>query len=147
MRRPLLRWGLTALVAASALCGLYEAYHRLSVLRNAPSPGIEAVAHAYFLRYHRGEKPLNHNIARAAVAMYKARPMGRFVLGITPPDTGNDCSDFVACAIDEGVGAGARFRRHSQRHLIAQQSRYFDSFWWDRRTPLLPGDSLAVAHS
>lgn len=147
MRCRLLLWGSVAVLVAGSLYGLREAYHRVYLLRTTPSPHLEAEARAHFLHHHPGEQPLNHRLAKAAVALYKARPMGKFVLCTSSPDVGNDCSDFVACAIDEGVGAGARFRRHSQQHLIAQNARYFDSFMWDRRAALLPGDSVAVAHS
>lgn len=147
MTRRLIVYGFMALFVVGLVYGIQGARHRIYRLRHAPLTHKEAAARAHFLRRHPGEQPLNHRIARAAVRLYKARPMGKFVLGITTPDVGNDCSDFVACAIDEGVGAGARFQRHSQEHLIAQNPRYFDSFMWDRRAPLLPGDSLAVAHS
>jgi len=147
MNRALLLLVSVFLLGLGMLWVVREVEHRVYLGRTAPSSTLDAVARAHFLREHPDEKPLNHRIGQAAASLYRSRPMGRFVLCITTPDVGNDCSDFVACVIDEGVGAKARFRRNSQRHLIAQNPRYFDSFMWDRRTPLLPGDSLAVAHS
>lgn len=139
-----------AIIAAGAIAVQGYRWHQGLVppwLRPSPLALTEAAARGRFLREHPGEKPLNHQIGGAAVALYKTKPMGKFVLGLGYPDNGNDCSDFVACAIDEGLGVKARFKRHSRRHLVAQDWRYFESFNWDRSTPLLEGDTLAVAHS
>lgn len=146
MRRTLLTIAISAAVVALVGYGVHRGLALVWPLRPA-LPLTEAAARARFVREHPGEKPLNHRIGEAAVALYKAQPMGKFVLCVSYPDNGNDCSDFVACAIDEGLGVKARFKRHSTRHLVAQDWRYFQSFHWQRSTPLLTGDSLAVAHS
>lgn len=142
------RW----LVAALLVVGLAAYWGRdlprqCWFLRRPPAPLREQEMRQRFEREHPGEKPLNWRIGEAALALHRTKPMGKFVLGLSWPDTGNDCSDFVACVVDEGLGAKARFKRHSNRHLVAQNPHYFESFSWDRRTPLLPGDALGVAHS
>jgi hypothetical protein len=146
-RRRLL-WVAAALVClAVAACVLHYFPIRSWFVHEYKPTDFEQYARARFLREHPGAKPLNYRIGQAAVGFYKAKPMGKFVLCVTLPDVGNDCSDFAACAIDEGLGARARFKRHSQCHLIGEDRRYFDSFYWDRRTPLLPGDTVTVRHS
>lgn len=102
---------------------------------------------ARFLREHPGAETLNMRIGRAAIRLHDEQPMGRFVLGVNALDIGNDCSDFVKCAMDEGVGVKARFRRNSEQHLIGGNPRYFEMIVWDHKASLLPGDGLAVAHS
>lgn len=146
MRRAIIALAILSAATAVVVSALRGGLPLLWLPR-PPSPLTEAAARERFLREHPGEKPLNHQLGQAAVALYKAKPMGKFVLCVGYPDNGNDCSDFVACAIDEGLGVKARFKRHSTRHLIAQDLRYFTSFYWQRSTPLLPGDSIAVAHS
>ncbi|MCC7492835.1 MAG: hypothetical protein IT204_10825 [Fimbriimonadaceae bacterium] len=105
----------------------------------------EAAARAAWRRDHPGEQLLNDAIGRAAVRLSRERPMGRFVLGLTTP--GNDCSDFVACCIDDGLGVQARFRRGSQQHLLAARRGLFEHSWWRPGVVLLPGDELSVRHS
>lgn len=107
----------------------------------------EQRAKAHFLREHPGEQPLNHEIGQAALRLYRERPMGRFVLGIGWDDKGNDCSDFVNCVVDEGVGVGGRLERGSKDHLIGDSMWYFDEFPWDHQSPLLPGDIITIRHS
>jgi hypothetical protein len=108
--------------------------------RPLPTISYEAWARREFERRHPGEKPLNWRIAAKAVEFRRTRPMGRFVLDR------NDCSDFVDAILDDALGAQARFRRHSAVHLLAGR-RIWDFFYWDRRTPLQPGDELCVRHS
>ncbi len=107
----------------------------------------EAWARAQFERRHPGEKPLNWAVAQAAVRFHRERPMGRFVLGLTPGKYGNDCSDFVDCAVDEGLGVKARFRRGSAHHLLADRRALYDSFPWHPGVATQPGDVVAVRHS
>ena len=94
-----------------------------------------------FLRRHPGEKPLNWRIAAKAQDFYRTQPMGKFVLNQ------NDCSDFVEAAVDDALGAQARFRRHSSRHLLMRIPGLWDVFYWDHKTPLQPGDVVSVEHS
>lgn len=151
MRRRRRRW-LSLLPFALAAVGMLAWLPRLMpvqalFLREEYPRSLEQAAREHFRREHPGERPYNERIARAAAAFRDARPMGPFILGVNPSDEGNDCSDFVNCAIDEGLGAKARFKRHSSRHLVARNPAYFDVFVWDRSAPLLPGDSVAVEHS
>lgn len=108
---------------------------------------FEAYARAEFAREHPGEKPLDWAIGAAAERFHKAQPMGKFVLSLESGKWGNDCSDFVNCAIDEGVGVKARFKRGSTQHLVGESFLHFRYVLWDRRSPLQPGDVLSVAHS
>ncbi len=71
--------------------------------------------------------------------------MGKFVLGLRTP--GNDCSDFVACCIDEGLGVGARFKRGSDRHLLGENRLLFERFVWRPGRTVMPGDTVDVRHS
>jgi hypothetical protein len=105
------------------------------------APLTEAQARAEFLRAHPGEKPLNWRIAEVAEEFHRTQPMGRFVLDK------NDCSDFVDCIADEALGVGARFRRNSDQHLYAGRRDVWQWRYWDRRSPLLPGDIVSVRHS
>jgi hypothetical protein len=107
----------------------------------------EREAKARFVAEHPGEQPLNVAIGEAAMRLYKAKPMGKFVLGLGWDDKGNDCSDFVKCCVDEGLGYQARFKRNSDRHIIGDSLRYQYDLYWDHSTPLLPGDIVAVRHS
>ncbi len=117
----------------------------------APAPGgvprpstgeaYEAWARRRFLAAHPGEKPLNWAIGEAVVRFHRSRPMGRFVLHQ------NDCSDFAECAIDEALGAGARFRRNSPTHRIGQRPDLFDCWYWQPGDATQPGDVVMVAHS
>jgi hypothetical protein len=111
------------------------------------SAQYEAWARAEFERRHPGEKPLNWAIGQAAVEIYRQRPMGKFVLGVTPGVWGNDCSDFVACAVDEGLGVGARFRRRSNWHLLAPDPRLWQELRWHPGEPVQVGDVVVVRHS
>lgn len=119
----------------------------------APGPRLmspeayETYARERFAREHPGEKPLRLVIGETAERFYRARPMGKFVLSLRWGQWGNDCSDFVECVVDEALGVGARFKRGSQQHLVGTGARFFGDVPWDRVSPLLPGDILAVAHS
>jgi hypothetical protein len=107
----------------------------------------ERHAREQFLRQHPGERPLNWAIGEAAVRFHRARPMGKFVLSLQPGKWGNDCSDFVDCAVDEGLGVKARFRRGSREHLLACDRRLWDVLDWTPGTPAQPGDLISVRHS
>lgn len=109
--------------------------------------GYERWAREQFMRRHPGEKPLNWAVAEAAVRFHEMKPMGRFVLGLTPGEWGNDCSDFVECAIDEGLGVGARFNRGSDEHLYGRDRRLWDGFYRRPDLAVQPGDVVAVRHS
>lgn len=106
----------------------------------------EAWARAEFMRKHPGEKPLNWAIAEAGVRFYERKPMGRFVLGLGG-EWGNDCSDFVECAVDEGLGVGARFDRDSEDHLLGPDRRLWDVFYWRGGVAVQPGDVISIRHS
>jgi hypothetical protein len=107
----------------------------------------ETWAREQFARAHPGEKPLNWAIGRAVMRMHEQRPMGKFVLGITAGTWGNDCSDFVDCAIDEGLGVGARFRRRSNWHLLAHNRRLWQELPWAPGQAVQAGDVVVVRHS
>ena len=119
----------------------------------APIPPVvtnetyEARARTTFERDHPGEKPLNWAIARAAAEFHRTKPMGKFVLSVTEGVWGNDCSDFVDCAVDEGLGIGARFKRGARDHAIGENPWYFASMAWDATLPIQPGDIVSVRHS
>ncbi len=100
-----------------------------------------------FYRRHPGEKPLNWAIGAAAVEFHKTRPMGRFVLCLEPNEWGNDCSDFVQCAIDEGLGVQARFNRDAKDHLYGTDPRLWHCFYWKPGVAVQPGDIVRVRHS
>ena len=138
--------GLAVLMVAAALGWMAWSRHRGRPPIISPAQ-FEVYARARFLREHPGEKPLSWAVGAAAARFYRTRPMGRFRLSLTPGVWGNDCSDFVECAIDEGLGVKARFRRGSRLHLVGDDSRYFEHRWWDRTWPLRPGDVVSVAHS
>lgn len=139
-------WGAVMLVAAGWGTAAAISRHRAAKRVGAPVTFLdEASAKAAFERRYPGRRPLNEAIGEAAVRFHRERPMGKFVLGLTTP--GNDCSDFVACCVDEGLGVKARFRRHSNQHLLGERwdltqvHRYSDSL------ALLPGDVIQVRHS
>lgn len=147
---------LTLPVALAVLALGTWVYARLAGPRQAPSPmavirpefaSYEQWAWAQFTRKHPGEKPLNWAIAEAAVQFHRAKPMGKFVLGLEPGEWGNDCSDFVDCAVDEGLGVKARFKRDSKRHLLANDPRLFDCFYWRHDRDVQQGDIISVCHS
>jgi len=100
----------------------------------------EEWARREFERRHPGEKPLNWRIAAKAEEFRETQPMGRFVLDR------NDCSDFVDAIVDDALGAQARFRRPHGDHILVARP-IWDVFYWDRRSPLQPGDELHVRHS
>ncbi len=111
------------------------------------SEAYERWARAEFFRRHPTEEPLNWRLAETAVALHRLRPMGKFVLAVQPGEWGNDCSDFVDCAIDEALGARARCFRGSRHHLVGLDARYFACDAWDGRAPVQPGDAVLVRHS
>jgi len=98
-------------------------------------------ARKQFYRECPGEKPLNWKIAAKAEELHRTKPMGKFVLHE------NDCSDFEEAIIDDALGAKARFRRDSSRHILSRQKRLWRIYYWDRATPLLPGDAISLRHS
>lgn len=110
-------------------------------------PPTEAELRARFMTEHPGELPLNHAIAKAVRELHNEEPMGKFVIGIERGQKGNDCSDFTACAIDDGLGVQARFRRNSDEHLLGERYSLFERFVWTPGTPVLPGDEISVRHS
>ena len=107
----------------------------------APAIPYEQWARAEFTRRHPGEKPLNWRIARKAEEFVRLQPMGRFVLHR------NDCSDFTDCILDDALGARARFRRNSTRHLLAPEISLWEFYRWEPGSAILPGDEIAVRHS
>ena len=130
------RWGVRRAVWA----------HRAARRVQAPVTFLdEAAAKAAFARRFPGRRPLNEAIGDAAVRFHAQQPMGKFVLGLSTP--GNDCSDFVACCVDEGLGVKARFRRGSQTHLLGERWSLFEIHRYTVGMKLLPGDELAVRHS
>jgi len=154
-RAALIRRGVglgLVLVAAGMLFAVAQYLRNLPslslLIRPAPSMAVrEARAKARFAREHPGADPLNVAIGKAVIRLYKARPMGRFVLGLGWDDKGNDCSDFVKCCVDEGLGLRARFKRGSPDHIIGDSLRYQYDIAWDHAQPLLPGDIISVKHS
>jgi hypothetical protein len=110
-----------------------------------PAALTEAEARARFEAQHPGAAPLNQAIAAAALDLHRRRPMGKFVLGLDKP--GNDCKDFVACCIDQGLGVKARVDRGSSEHLLGTRRDLFEWSWWSPGTAVQPGDVLTVRHS
>lgn len=150
MKRRWVRIGLL-LALAFAIGVLAELRAKLPVAapRLPPLPGTptDAELRSRFERQHPGERPLNWAIAEAAAAFCDSQPMGRFQLAVKLGQWGNDCSDFVACAIDEGLGAKARFHRNSDQHLLGDDRRLFESFWLHPGDAAQPGDVLSIRHS
>lgn len=138
---------LALLLIGVAACALVAYAHRRGRPVMMSEAQFEAYARARFLREHPNEKPLHWAIGAAAARFYKTRPMGKFVLSLEAGKWGNDCSDFVNCAVDEGLGVGARFKRGSAQHLVGESFVHFGYVPWDRKSPLQPGDILSVAHS
>jgi hypothetical protein len=113
-------------------------------LPGIPAPGFTdpaVQAQRDFCRNHPGEKPLNWLIGKKAQEFHRLKPMGRFRLHK------NDCSDYVDCIVDDALGAKARFRRHSDQHILSRTRGLWDIFYWDHHAPLLPGDIISVEHS
>ena len=136
-----------ALLAGCRQAGPGAAVGQRSPEATMTSAEYERWARAEFRRQHPGERPLNWGIAEAARRFYRTKPMGRFVLSVEPGKWGNDCSDFAECAVDEGLGAKARFRRGSQRHLLAEIPELWDCLKWRPGEPVQPGDLIYLAHS
>ncbi len=106
----------------------------------------ERWAREQFLTRHPEGKPLNWAIAEAAEKYRCDKPMGRFVLHE------NDCSDFVGCAVDHGLGAGARFERDSDAHMLCGEGGSLRRSLFVTRMlpdagPIQPGDIIGVRHS
>ncbi len=119
---------------------------RTGVLHELSPEEYERWARQRFHELHPDEEPLNWRIARTALRLHEARPMGRFVLHE------NDCSDFVGCVIDEALGAGARFNRDSDEHLLCGSGGSLRRELFVRRRlpdmgPVQPGDIVSVRHS
>ncbi len=144
-------WLLASLLFAGALAGV--SYWRTGRVRphsltHLLSPEeYERWARAEFARRHPGEKPLNWRLAETAVTFHRVKPMGKFVLGVKPGVWGNDCSDFLDCIADETLGARVRCFRGSREHQLGTSPAYFAYFYWDGRSPIQPGDLVAVRHS
>lgn len=147
------RAAIALIIVAVAMVGAYLYRFRPPAMYTMLLPHMESAeererrARKHFLSEHPGQQPLNVAIGKAAIELYETQPMGKFVLGLGVRDEGNDCSDFVNCVIDEGLGAKARFRRASDRHLLGSNPEYFQNLVWDHKSPLLPGDAVSVAHS
>lgn len=107
----------------------------------------ERWARAEFVRRHPGGKPVNELVGQAAVRFHGSRPMGTFRLATKLGQAGNDCSDFVACCIDEGLGVKARFNRGSDRHLYGDDLRLVTEILWRPGIKPQVGDAVAVRHS
>ncbi|MBD3292379.1 MAG: hypothetical protein GF393_05610 [Armatimonadia bacterium] len=119
---------------------------RLRATRHVAPQTFERQARALFEQRYPGEKPLNWAIAETAERFHDEQPMGRFVLH------GNDCSDFVGCAIDEALGAGARFNRNSDEHALCGEGGaaprwLFDYHLLPAMSAVQPGDIVRVRHS
>ncbi|MEA3402273.1 MAG: hypothetical protein U9R79_13640 [Armatimonadota bacterium] len=119
---------------------------RVGGVRRLSAEEYERWARQRFERRYPGEKPLNWRIAEVALEMYESEPMGRFVL------QENDCSDFVGCVIDEALGAGARFRREGDEHLLCGEGGALRRWLFEVRRlpdvgPVQPGDVVSVRHS
>lgn len=132
--------GVAALAAFGAFWFLRQV-HRPRRASAPQPPDREAWARAEFLRRYPGEKPLNWRLAAVAEEFHERKPMGKFVLHE------NDCSDFVACIVDEALGAGARFDRDSEEHLLGEDRRLTDFWYWSKGEPVQPGDVVSVRHS
>lgn len=119
---------------------------RLRATRHVAPDAFERQARALFEQRHPGEKPLNWRIAETAERFHHEQPMGRFVLHE------NDCSDFVGCAIDEALGAGARFNRDSDEHALCGRGGAAPRWLFEYRLlpamgAVQPGDIVRVSHS
>lgn len=139
----------TFLILLAIICavGVYAVWRS-----GLPIPGATSVARRFrarteaelrrdFYREHPGEKPLNWLLAEKADAMHAAEPMGKFVLHK------NDCSDYMEAVVDDALGAQARHKRGSDKHILTRTRKLWDVFYWDGKEPLLPGDQVSVAHS
>ena len=134
-------------VGAALAVGISHLGDGATVARALSPQEYEHWGRAEFYRRHPDEKPLNWRLAETAVRLHNLRPMGKFVLSVTPGKWGNDCSDFVDCVADEALGARARCFRGSPDHLLGTDPRYFAYFPWDGRMPVMPGDLVEVRHS
>ncbi len=106
----------------------------------------ERWAREQFFANHPDEKPLNWAIARAAEEFRLSKPMGDFVL------QENDCSDFVGCVVDRALGAGARFERESDEHILCGpggtvRRELFVTRLLPDVNVVQPGDIIGVRHS
>jgi len=138
-----------AVLAAVAFAGAWRLMPdvvRSQVARRLSPEQYEQWARARFEQRYPGERPLNWRIADTAEQLYRAEPMGGFVLHE------NDCSDFVGCIIDEALGPGARFTRNSDEHVLcgrggALRGWLFDTMTLADRPRVQPGDVIGVRHS
>ncbi|MBI2299146.1 MAG: hypothetical protein HYU66_09435 [Armatimonadetes bacterium] len=138
-----------ALLLAIALTGCHPAAtpSRPPAVPPLGSRGYESWAREQFARRHPGEKPADQPVGEAAVRFHRSRPMGTFKLATRLGQPGNDCSDFVACCIDEGLGVKARFNRGSNRHLYGEDLRLVTETLWRPGVRSQVGDAVAVRHS
>jgi len=49
--------------------------------------------------------------------------------------------------LDDALGAKARFRRGSERHILADEPSLWEFYRWEPTSALMPGDEVAVRHS
>jgi hypothetical protein len=147
--RPL-RIGLYSLGFAALVIAASTPYWARLPRRSHPLLGKRAYekwAQEQFAVSHPGEKPMNWAIGAAAIELHRTQPMGKFVLSVTPGLWGNDCSDFVDCAVDEGLGFGTRLKRGARDHRLGLDSRVFDAIVWHEGLTIQPGDGVSVRHS
>ena len=137
-------------VLAAAVCATWHRRSQTNLASVTTTPRFttyEQRARATFMREHPTERPVNWAIAQAAVRFHESQPMGTFVLSLERGEWGNDCSDFVDCVVDEGLGVKARFNRGSKDHLLARDRRIWSIFCWRPGATVQPGDVISIRHS
>lgn len=83
-------------------------------------------------------------IAATARRFHSTKPMPKFELHK------NDCSDFVACVVDEALGVGARRSAHESHKIIPHRisdNPCFKTFNWRPGIMVRAGDIVQVRHS
>jgi hypothetical protein len=142
------------LVAVLAAAALPWALRRSLGPRRQPGNGLadvrslisrltapdEEEARRIFLRTRPGERPLNWRIGETALDFHRRRPMKPFVLNR------NDCSDYVACIVDEALGARPRIDYERGRHTFWGRDLWA-GFYWQPGMPVQLGDIVDVVHS
>lgn len=155
VRRPR-RWPLLLLLlAAGTVLGWLASVPQAGPLLVAGSSRVlgwrpasyEQWARAEFERRWPGERPVNWAIAEAAVDLSRRQAMGRFKLALEAGEWGNDCSDFVACAVDAGLGVRSRLELGTRHHAYGEDPRLFSAHLWRPGMTVQPGDLVSVRHS